>query len=68
MKDYRMILSKNHTTSFGFKDNGNILVLGQVGTYKTRGHVLPNIMEQDEISMVTTPTFPSTPLSGSPVA
>lgn len=56
MKDYRMILSKNHTASFGFKDNGNILVLGQVGTYKTRGHVLPNIMEQDEISMVIADT------------
>ena len=56
MKDYRMILSKNHTAHFGFKDNGNILVLGQVGTYKTRGHVLPNIMEQDKISMVISDT------------
>ena len=56
MKDYRMILSKNHTASFGFKDNSNTLVLGQVGTYKTRGHVLPNIMEQDEISMVISDT------------
>lgn len=56
MNKYRMILSKNHTASFGFKDNGNILVLGQVGTYKTRGHVLPNIMEQDSISMVISDT------------
>ena len=56
MNDYRMILSKNYTANFGFKDNGNILVLGQVGTYKTRGHVLPNIMEQDGISMVISDT------------
>lgn len=56
MNEYRMILSKNHTADFGFKDNGNILVLGQVGTYKTRGHVLPNIMEQDNISMVISDT------------
>ena len=56
MNNYRMILSKNHTANFGFKDNGNILVLGQVGTYKTRGHVLPNIMEQDDISMVISDT------------
>lgn len=56
MNNYHMILSKNHTADFGFKDNGNILVLGQVGTYKTRGHVLPNIMEQDGISMVISDT------------
>ena len=56
MHNYHMILSKNHVASFGFKDNGNILVLGQVGTYKTRGHVLPNIMEQDDISMVISDT------------
>jgi type IV secretion system protein VirD4 len=56
MNNYQMILSKSHTASFGFKDNGNILVLGQVGTYKTRGHVLPNIMEQDNISMVISDT------------
>ena len=56
MNNYHMILSQNHTADFGFKDNGNILVLGQVGTYKTRGHVLPNIMEQDNISMVISDT------------
>lgn len=56
MNEYRMILSKNHTANFGYKANGNILVLGQVGTYKTRGHVLPNIMEQDNISMVISDT------------
>lgn len=56
MNGYRMILSKEQTAHFGFKDNGNILVLGQVGTYKTRGHVLPNIMEQDNISMVISDT------------
>lgn len=56
MNNYQMILSKNHTANFGFKDNGNILVLGQVGTYKTRGHVLPNIMEQNNISMVISDT------------
>lgn len=56
MSNYRMILGRNNTAEFGFKDNGNILVLGQVGTYKTRGHVLPNIMEQDEISMVISDT------------
>ena len=56
MSKYRMLLSQNQTAEFGFKDNGNILVLGQVGTYKTRGHVLPNIMEQDDISMVIADT------------
>ena len=56
MNNYRMILSANHTAEFGYKENGNILVLGQVGTYKTRGHVLPNIMEQDNISMVIADT------------
>lgn len=56
MNEYRMILSKNHTANFSFKDNANILVLGQVGTYKTRGHVLPNIMEQENISMVISDT------------
>ena len=56
MHNYHMILSRNHTAHFGFKDNANILVLGQVGTYKTRGHILPNIMEQDAISMVIADT------------
>lgn len=56
MHNYHMILSRNHTAHFGFKDNANILVLGQVGTYKTRGHILPNIMEQDTISMVISDT------------
>ena len=56
MHNYHMILSRNHTAHFGFKDNANILVLGQVGTYKTRGHILPNIMEQDAISMVISDT------------
>lgn len=56
MNSFQMILSKNHTTSFGFKDNANIVVVGQVGSYKTRGHVLPNIMEQDNISMVISDT------------
>lgn len=51
-----MILSLNHRAKFGFKDNGNILVLGQVGTGKPRSHVLPNIMEQNEISMVIADT------------
>ena len=53
---YAMILSQNHRAKFGFKDNGNILVLGQVGTGKTRSHILPNIMEQDEISMIIADT------------
>lgn len=56
MHNYHMILSQNHTAHFGFKDNANILVLGQVGTYKTRGHILPNIMEQENISMVISDT------------
>ena len=56
MNNFQMILSKNHTASFGFKENANIVVVGQVGSYKTRGHVLPNIMEQDSISMVISDT------------
>lgn len=56
MCNYEMILSQNHTAQFGYKENANILVLGQVGTYKTRGHVLPNIMHQNEISMVIADT------------
>lgn len=50
--NYRMILSQNHTAEFGRKDNSNILVLGQVGSGKTRSYILPNIMEQDGISMI----------------
>ncbi len=53
---YEMILSQNHRAKFGYKDNANMLVLGQVGTGKTRSHVLPNIMEQNEISMVIADT------------
>ncbi len=52
MNKYEFILSQNHTARFGYKDNANILVLGQVGSYKTRGHILPNIMHQNDISMV----------------
>ena len=56
MHNFEMILSQNYTAQFGYKDNANILVLGQVGTYKTRGHILPNIMQQDSISMVIADT------------
>ncbi len=56
MRNYNMILSQNHRAHFDYKNNGNILVLGQVGTGKTRAHILPNIMEQDGISMVISDT------------
>ena len=53
---YEMILSKNQRAKFEHKDNSNILVLGQVGTGKTRSHVLPNIIEQDTVSLVIADT------------
>lgn len=53
---HEMILSQNHRASFGLKDNSNIFVLGQVGSGKTRSHILPNIMEQDNVSMVIADT------------
>lgn len=56
MHNFEMILSQNHSAQYGYKDNANILVLGQVGTHKTRGHILPNILQQDRISMVIADT------------
>ena len=56
MRNYEMILGQNCNAQFGYKENGNILVLGQVGTYKTRGYILPNILQQDGISMVIADT------------
>lgn len=53
---YKMILSENHTAEFGYKENANIVLLGSVGTYKTRSHILPNIINQDDISMVIADT------------
>lgn len=56
MCKYDMILGQNNVAHFDYKANGNMMVLGQVGTYKTRGHVLPNIMHQNDISMVISDT------------
>lgn len=56
MRNYRMILSKNHIAEFGYKDNANIILVGQVGTGKTRKNIIPCIMEQNDISMVIADT------------
>ncbi|MFR5875009.1 MAG: VirD4-like conjugal transfer protein, CD1115 family [Eubacterium sp.] len=48
---YKLILSKNNTVEFGQKSNSNVFVVGDVGSYKTRGYVIPNVMN-DDYSMV----------------
>lgn len=48
---YKLILSKNKAAEFGMKENSNIMVIGDVGSGKTRNYVIPNIMN-DDCSMV----------------
>lgn len=48
---YKLVLSKNNTVEFGQKSNSNVIVIGDVGSGKTRGYVIPNIMN-DDCSMV----------------
>lgn len=44
---YKLVLSKNNTVEFGQKSNSNVIVIGDVGSGKTRGYVIPNVMSND---------------------
>ena len=50
-----MILAKNVTLEEGYKINRNVLVLGVPGSGKSRGHVLPNLMEMDGSFLILDP-------------
>ena len=48
---YKLILSKNKTAEFSSKQNSNVMVVGDIGSYKTRSFVIPNVMN-DDCSMI----------------
>lgn len=50
-----MLLAKNVALEEGFKNNQNVLVLGVPGSGKSRGHVLPNLMEMTSSFVVLDP-------------
>lgn len=50
-----MILADNIYLDHGFKSNQNVLVLGVPGSGKSRGHVLPNLMEMDSSFLILDP-------------
>ena len=50
-----MILAKNCTLPEDFKSNQNVLVLGVPGSGKSRGHVLPNLLEMASSFIVLDP-------------
>lgn len=50
-----MILAENVYLEKGFKSNQNVLVLGVPGSGKSRGHILPNLMEMDSSFLILDP-------------
>ena len=50
-----MILAENVYLEKRFKSNQNVLVLGVPGSGKSRGHVLPNLMEMDSSFLILDP-------------
>lgn len=48
---YKLILSKHKTAYFGMKQNANVMVIGDVGSGKTRNYVIPNVIN-DDCSMI----------------
>ena len=50
-----MILAKDIYLEESFKSNQNVLVLGVPGSGKSRGHVLPNLMEMNSSFVVLDP-------------